>query len=95
MKKIFLIFTAALAVACAQKNHESSVLNVVPYPNEVEIGEGVFDAKGVPVTYAEAIDEASVNVIRLFAEKLSQVSGVENSLEVGSADKEKVRVQRI
>lgn len=87
MKKIFLIFTAALAVACAQKNYESSVLNVVPYPNEVEIGEGVFDAKGVPVTYAEAIDEASVNVIRLFAEKLSQVSGVENSLEVGSADK--------
>lgn len=87
MKKIFLLLTVALAASCATRNHESNVLNVIPYPNEVQVGEGVFDAKGAPVTYDEAVDEASLNVIRMFAEKLSAATGTDNAISAGQADK--------
>ena len=87
MKNIFLLLAVALVSACAAKNHESNVLNVIPYPNEVHVGEGVFDAKGAPVTYDAAIDAAAVNVIAQFAEKLSAISGAESVPVAGSSDK--------
>ena len=77
MKKIFLFLTVALAAACAQEVKQNSVLNVVPFPNEVQMGEGEFNAKGAAVTYDAALDEATVNVIASFAEKLSAISGAE------------------
>ena len=86
MKKIFLILTVAFAASCAADRHESNVLDVIPYPNDVQVGEGVFDAKGAPVTYDAALDEATVNIIRSFAQKLSAASGAENLLAEGTAD---------
>ena len=87
MKKIFLFLSLALAVSCATRQHESNILNVVPYPQEVSVSEGVFNAKGMPFAYDEAMDEPSVNVVRQFAQKLSAISGAENALSAGSADK--------
>ena len=46
MKKLFLILTSVLLASCAAEQRESNIFNVVPYPNDVQVGEGVFDAKG-------------------------------------------------
>ena len=78
MKHIFLFLSLALLASCTAEVRENSVLNVVPYPNDVQAGEGQFNAKGAAVNYSSAADEASVNVIKAFARKLSQVSGVES-----------------
>lgn len=93
MKKIFLLLSVALAAACATETKEGNILNVVPYPNEVQMGEGVFDAKGAAVTYDQAIEAPAVNVITAFAEKLSVVSGVQNAVSAGTADNGFVFVQ--
>ena len=86
MKKIFLFLTVALAAACAQEVKQNSVLNVVPFPNEVQMGEGEFNAKGAAVTYDAALDQATVNVIASFAEKLSAISGAESAVAAGTAE---------
>ena len=86
MKKIFLFLTLAIAVSCTTQVHQSNVLDVVPYPNDVQVGEGVFNAKGAAVAYDESVDEASANVIKAFAEKLAVASGAQNAVSVGTAD---------
>ena len=86
MKKLFLILTSVLLASCAAEQRESNIFNVVPYPNDVQVGEGVFDAKGAAVTYDQALDEATVNVISSFAQKLSSVSGAENPVSAGTAE---------
>jgi hexosaminidase len=85
MKRILLIATLAALASCAAEVRQRNVLDVVPYPNEVIAGEGVFDAKGAVVTYDSSLDDASVNVIRTFAQKLSAVSGVESVAAEGDA----------
>ena len=77
--------TLVLLASCAAQTRQGNVLDVVPYPNDVITGEGVFDAKGAAVTYGSSLDEASVNVIRAFAQKLSAVSGVESVAAEGKA----------
>ena len=87
MKKTILILSVALAVlSCAEAERQDRLSALVPYPNEVQAGEGVFNAKGAAVTYDASLDEATVNVIRSFAEKLSVVSGTENSVAEGAAE---------
>ena len=85
MKRILLIATLAALASCAAEVRQRNVLDVVPYPNEVIAGEGVFDAKGAVVTYDSTLDDASANVIRAFAQKLSAVSGVQSVAEEGDA----------
>ena len=63
-----------------------SKIRVVPYPNEVTVGNGSFDAQGASVTYDAVLDEATVNVIKAFAEKLSFVSGTQNAVSAGKSD---------
>ena len=78
--------TIVLAAACAHQAEPNSVLNVIPYPNEVQLGEGGFNAQGADVTYDAALDEATVNVIVNFAEKLAVVSGAAGNVAAGTAD---------
>ena len=86
MKKLFLLLTIAIAASCATEVHQSNVLDVVPYPNEVQVGEGVFNAKGAAVTYSESLDEASANVIKAFADQLTAISGAESVVTAGTAE---------
>ena len=86
MKKLFLLLTIAAAASCTSQLQQGDVLDVVPYPNEVCIGEGLFEAKGASVTYDETLDEASVNVINLFAQKLSEISGKQSAVAAGVAE---------
>lgn len=86
MKKLFAVISVVLAISCGTDDYVKSTLDVVPYPNEVSQGEGVFVAKGAAVTYDQGIDEASVNVIEAFADKLSSVSGQKSEAVAGVAE---------
>ena len=71
-----------VAVAAAKTE-----ITIVPYPNEITVGKGCFDAKGASFTYDAAMDEPSVNVVKAFANQLSLVSGAENAVSAGQSDK--------
>ena len=86
MKKILLFAGLALAAACTTEVRQSNVLDVIPYPNEVQVGEGTFNAKGAAVTYEESLDEATVNVIKTFADKLTAISGAASVATAGTAE---------
>ena len=79
MMKRLLFFISALSVllSCAER---TPVINVVPYPNDVQFAQGQFNVKGASVSYVGAIDEASLNVIEAFAQKLSQISTIKSPL---------------
>ena len=87
MKKTILILSAAFALlSCAEAERTDRLAAVVPYPNEVQVGEGSFNAKGAAVAYDASLDEATVNVISSFAQKLSFVSGAESAVAEGTAE---------
>ena len=93
MRKVLFFLSLALVAACSSEVHQSNVLDVIPYPNQVEVGEGVFVAKGAQVAYAEAIEEPAVNVIKAFAAQLSAISGEESVVLAGEAEAGFVFVQ--
>ena len=87
MRFLRLLVTAvsmAMTVAVAAAKTE---ITIVPYPNEITLGKGCFDAKGASFTYDAAMDESSVNVVKAFASQLSMVSGAENSVSAGQSDR--------
>ncbi len=77
MKRFFVI--AALAVAlfsCTQS--DKNRIAVVPYPNEVEIKTGSFDAAGADFHCPPPADESIDDLVRNFASQLSLVCGKES-----------------
>ena len=87
MKKLLLTFVAVVSLVACATSVENPEITVVPYPNELIVGEGTFDAKGAAVTYDEALDSASVKVINALAQRLSFVTGVETAVSAGQSDK--------
>ena len=85
MKKIFLFLVMSISLACSTQERKVSVYDVVPFPNEVQEGEGVFNAQGAAVCCCGELDEASRNVVEAFAQKLSAISGVESACGVETA----------
>ena len=73
-------FFAAIATAVLScTNAGDNTINVVPYPNEVSIQSGTFNAAGAAFKCSEDIDEASANAIAAFADQLSTVSGIKDA----------------
>ena len=87
MKKLLLTFVAVVSLVACATSVEKPEITVVPYPNELIVGEGTFVAKGAAVTYDEALDSASVKVINALAQRLSFVTGVETAVSAGQSDK--------
>ena len=85
MKKIFSFLVMSISLACSTQERKVSVYDVVPFPNEVQEGEGVFNAQGAAVCCCGELDEASRNVVEAFAQKLSAISGVESACGAESA----------
>ena len=77
MRRTFIIAAIAAAVLSCTDSGDITI-NVVPYPNEVNIQSGTFEAAGAAFRCSEDIDEASANVIASFADKLAAVSGAGN-----------------
>ena len=79
MKKTFIILSVLLAAAaCAPKNVQT--INVVPYPNEVQVKPGEFCVAGAEVKYDAAADERTKSLIDAFAQQLSLVTGAESAV---------------
>ena len=86
MKRLLLVWPVVLMILAMTACTEGQDMVLVPYPAEVLIGEGYFNAKGAQVTYDASLDEATVNVINAFAQKLSSVSGAESNVTAGQTD---------
>ncbi len=77
MKRILsMIAFALLLIPCSIKAKEAgTAINVIPYPQYVEIGKGAFKGAGANFNCDPAIDGRSQAAIREFAAKLTFVSG--------------------
>ena len=86
MKKIYiLLFAALLAVSC--KSGAEGSINVVPYPNEVQIKNGTFKADGAAFHVSGEFDQATKDAVEAFAAQLSLVSGKESLVDAKAAGK--------
>ena len=72
MKKFLLILAAFALLCCSQKTPE---FHVVPMPESVTPGEGVFQISGKPFYVEEGLDASSRAAVERFASQLSLVSG--------------------
>ena len=80
MKRILILSAiAATLLSCSPAGQND--ITVIPYPNEVEIKAGTFNAAGAGFHCSEDIDEASKNIISGFAAQLSLTSGKESTVD--------------
>ena len=86
MKKICLILAVASALSFAMQADAMNVKDVVPYPNEVHVGEGNLCIKGAKVTYDAALDAATADIVKNFAHTLTQVTGARSQVRKGTAN---------
>lgn len=86
MKFVYIMLAAALAVvSCTGKGDQT--VNIVPYPQEINVRPGQFDAAGADFHYCEGLDDKTVNAIKSFAARLSTATGKESHVkECGSRD---------
>ncbi len=84
-KTILLSAAAAIFMACGTA--EIQEITVVPYPNEVELTAGTFNAKGADFHCSPDFDQAAKDVISKFAGQLSLVTGSKSTVDEKQADK--------
>lgn len=91
MKKILILTMLLAAISCSQTAVKK--IDVVPYPNHVEIKNGCFNAAGATFHLDSAIDEPSRNILNVFAEQLTFVSGIASEVNEGIAESGFVFIQ--
>ena len=84
MKHILLSIIVLISVSSCMK-HEPANINVVPFPNKVEMKTGAFNLAGADVVYVKELDDESKNIIYAFASQLSRVTGIKNAVREGDA----------
>lgn len=77
MKKVISIIALALlfASSSARTKEVATTVNVIPYPQSVEVEKGAFKGAGANFNCDPAIDAKSQEIIKEFAGRLSLVSG--------------------
>ena len=86
MRKIlFLTILSSILAACTPDSGKT--INVVPYPNDVRMAHGTFDAKGAGFYFSAGFDTLTLNIISNFAEKLSVTSGSVSSVQEGISER--------
>lgn len=84
MKKTLILSAIAVILAsCCQT--DKTRIDVIPYPNDVDIRCGSFAAAGAEFKCDPAMDEASKAVVEAFAQQLSLVSGKPSIVSEGDA----------
>ena len=79
--RLIALACAVLAVFTFAKKPET-VINVIPYPQSVEIGKGFFKGAGANFNCDQSIDAECVRLIRDFADKITYVTGRVNSFAI-------------
>lgn len=85
MNRILAVFAVLLAVSCANLHDSDEYLDIVPYPNEVSLRSGSFNAAGAAFHCDGNMDEMSRKIVSDFAARLSLVSGKESDLTTGNS----------
>lgn len=77
MKSILKIIALAFLTipATVSAKDSQTVINVIPYPQSVEIDKGSFKAAGANFNCDKDIDDGSQSLIREFADRISFISG--------------------
>ncbi len=83
-KTLLLSFLAAALISCSSDNRNS--INVVPYPNEVILKTGAFNAKGAGFHYSPEFDGMTKEIIVNFADRLSLISGSTSCVNEGNGN---------
>ena len=78
-RSFFIAAIAAAVISCSTS--DKGTLSVVPYPNEVTVRNGSFNAEGADFHCTSDLDEASMNIVRTFAQQLSLVTGTESTVD--------------
>lgn len=78
---------ASLIILSGCQKNSKDTITVVPFPNNIEMGYGEFDASGADFYVNSSMDEYTKNAINDFATKLSTVTGVESTVQEGKANK--------
>ena len=92
MKKLSVLLFAALAIAACHKP-EAQPFSVIPMPNSVEMGTGIFKVAGADIYVDETLGSEAASVAERFASQMALVSG--KNTKVSSVDKgQKIRVIR-
>ena len=90
MKRTLLAALAVILVTACHKP-EAQPFSVIPLPNDVTMGEGIFKVAGADIFVEETLPEDIVSVARGFADRMALVSG--KKMTVSSTDnKQKIRV---
>ena len=92
MKKFaFLFALAAILVSCHKP--EAQPFTVIPMPNSVEMGQGVFKVAGADFYVEEALPAEVLAVAERFADRMAVVSGRESKISRADSG-QKIRVIR-
>ena len=75
MKKLAFAVCLLLAVGC--NSNQVSELQIVPAPKSVKMAGGALNLKGISISCDQAMDPASVEAVKQFADRLALVGGRE------------------
>ena len=81
MKRLYTALLLMSAIACAPSCVAEP--QIVPAPRSIIMAEGAFGVKGINISCDPAMDAASVDAVRRFADRLSLVTGKECRLGSG------------
>ena len=86
MKQFFFATIICLSVlSCTVQ--QTTTIEVVPYPNNVDMKAGTFNIAGAEVGYDPAFDQMTVKAISRFCNQISVVTGQDVVAEVGATHK--------
>lgn len=84
MKRLLLMTCILATAACSG---DRAGVSIVPYPAEIQVNEGTFNASGAPFHIGDDVDDASYDAITGFASRLSEASGKECIISRGKGSK--------
>ncbi|MBO5419958.1 MAG: family 20 glycosylhydrolase [Bacteroidales bacterium] len=85
MKRLTLLSCVLIAAISCCRTH--SEVEIVPFPNEISICNGTFDAGSATVCCSPDMDQASIDAVTRFADQLSMVSGNTRNVISGTSSK--------
>lgn len=84
MNRVLLLIAVAVLSATAIMARN---VTVVPYPDDVVISDGTFNAAGAGFRYDAGFDKLAKDAVLNFAAQLSTVSGKQSNVRKGNSDK--------
>ena len=79
MKRLSILFAlTAILVSCHKP--EAQPFTVIPMPNSVELGEGVFKVAGADIFVEEVLPDEALAVVERFADRMAIVSGKDSKI---------------